>query len=134
MKTRSQRKENGDGKFEKYRKLLLAKEEELMDGLRRASESGREQPELGEGDSGDDSVISEVKESLFGQVDRDKRLLLEVQEALQRIKDGEYGKCLDDGEMIDPARLQAVPWTSYCLKHQELHSEEEMQEGRSVTL
>ena len=139
MKTPARRKENGtmkkddaNMKFEKYRKMLSAKEQELLADLKRAGESGREQPEMGLGDAGDDSVISEVKESLFGQVDRDKRLLGEVQQALQRIKDGAYGRCLDDGEMIDAARLEAVPWTSYCLKHQQIHSEGE--QDKVVTL
>ena len=117
---------------EKYRKMLLAKEQDLLAALQRAGESGRDQPELGIGDSGDDSVISEVKESLFGQADRDKKLLSEVQAALLRIKAGHYGRCLDDGEMIDAARLEAVPWTSYCLKHQQIHSDEA--EGKPVTL
>ena len=119
-------------KVEKYRKMLLAEERNLLASLRRAGESSREQPGMGIGDSGDDSVISEVKESLFGQADRDKKRLSEVQAALQRIKTGAYGKCLDDGEPIDSARLEAVPWTSYCLKHQQIRSDEA--EGKTVTL
>jgi len=118
-------------KIEKYRKMLQAKEQQLLADLKRAGENSRQQPQLGTGDSGDDSVNSEVRESLFGQVDRDRKLLAEVQAALQRIKEGAFGRCLDDGEIIDPARLEAVPWTSYCLKHQQIHSDEA--EGKTVS-
>ena len=38
--------------------------------------------------------------------------------ALRRIEDGTYGRCVVDGEPIDQPRLEAVPWTPYCLKHQ----------------
>jgi DnaK suppressor protein len=41
-----------------------------------------------------------------------------VRAALKRIDDGTYGKCVVDGEPIDEKRLESVPWTPYCLKHQ----------------
>ena len=34
--------------------------------------------------------------------------------------DGTYGQCLIDGGPIDPKRLEDVPWTPYCIKHQKL--------------
>ena len=48
------------------------------------------------------------------------RLALEhIRDALQRIEDGTFGRCVVDGEPIEKKRLEAVPWTPYCLKHQE---------------
>jgi DnaK suppressor protein len=41
-----------------------------------------------------------------------------VRAALTRIDDGTYGKCVVDGEPIGAKRLESVPWTPYCLKHQ----------------
>jgi len=41
-----------------------------------------------------------------------------VEEALARIDAGTYGLCVVDGESIDAKRLEAMPWTPYCLKHQ----------------
>ena len=31
---------------------------------------------------------------------------------------GTSGRCVVDGQPIEPKRLEAVPWTPYCLKHQ----------------
>jgi RNA polymerase-binding transcription factor DksA len=41
-----------------------------------------------------------------------------VRAALRRIEDGTYGRCVVDGEPIGEKRLEAVPWTPYCLQHQ----------------
>src|ERR1035437_2650682 len=45
--------------------------------------------------------------------------LTQVQDALRRIEAATYGKCIDCGRQIEPARLQAIPWSSYCLEDQE---------------
>jgi DnaK suppressor protein len=108
-------------KFQQYRKRLLAKEEELLISLKRTGAGGRERPDSAALDEGDQSVFSEHKESLFSQANRDTRLLNKIRQALQRIEDGSYGQCIEDGERIEAARLEAVPWASYCLKHQDEH-------------
>ncbi|MBB3111144.1 YteA family regulatory protein [Paenibacillus phyllosphaerae] len=41
----------------------------------------------------------------------------EIQSALQRIKDGEYGICEVCGETIPYERLQALPATTRCIDH-----------------
>jgi RNA polymerase-binding transcription factor len=41
-----------------------------------------------------------------------------VRDALQRIEDGTFGKCIVDGGPIEEKRLEAIPWTPYCLKHE----------------
>ena len=42
-------------------------------------------------------------------------LLQRIEFALRRIDDGSYGSCLDCGEDIAEARLQAQPWASLCI-------------------
>lgn len=34
--------------------------------------------------------------------------------ALKRIEDGTYGRCVQCGEAISDARLDALPWTPFC--------------------
>ena len=41
--------------------------------------------------------------------------LREVRAALRRIDEGAFGMCIDCGEMIDPKRLAAAPWTAHCI-------------------
>ncbi|HHU75579.1 MAG TPA: hypothetical protein GXZ24_01585 [Firmicutes bacterium] len=47
----------------------------------------------------------------------EKRLntLQEIDRALQRIEQGEFGTCIVCGRQIDRERLEAIPYTPYCL-------------------
>jgi DnaK suppressor protein len=45
---------------------------------------------------------------------------MQIDAALERIDDGEFGICLDCEEAISRKRLAAVPWAGYCLHCQEL--------------
>ncbi len=55
-------------------------------------------------------------ENTLGLMDSERRLLLEIEDALDRIEEGVYGICEGSGEMIPLARLRAIPWARYCLK------------------
>lgn len=46
-------------------------------------------------------------------------LLTEVQQALQRIKQGTYGKCANCGRPIPEKRLEALPWATRDVKCEE---------------
>jgi DnaK suppressor protein len=48
--------------------------------------------------------------------DRESKLIRKIKAALQRIQEGAYGECEECGEDISPARLQARPVTSYCIR------------------
>lgn len=52
---------------------------------------------------------------LLSHLDRDRRILREIEAALNRIKKGEYGICESCGENIPEARLQALPWARFCI-------------------
>jgi RNA polymerase-binding transcription factor DksA len=43
--------------------------------------------------------------------------LADIDDALKRIEDGTYGKCVVGGEDIPEERLEALPWTKYCIQH-----------------
>jgi DnaK suppressor protein len=43
----------------------------------------------------------------------------EIQDAIDRVKTGEYGLCQACGDPITPKRLQAIPWARYCVPCQE---------------
>jgi DnaK suppressor protein len=44
-----------------------------------------------------------------------RRVLLDIERALQRIEDGSFGECLECGELIAPGRLQANPTATLCI-------------------
>jgi DnaK suppressor protein len=46
-------------------------------------------------------------------------LLRDVRAALQRIRDGTYGTCVECESAISPKRLTALPWALRCIKCQD---------------
>jgi DnaK suppressor protein len=44
-----------------------------------------------------------------------------IEQAIARIDNGTYGRCLDCGKPIDEQRLEALPYAQYCLEDQEKH-------------
>lgn len=49
----------------------------------------------------------------------DVEVLREIDAALERLRDGGYGTCMDCGITISRKRLDAVPWARYCVTCQE---------------
>jgi DnaK suppressor protein len=103
-----------------YKKRLLELEKKLTQQTNRDLEDGRDELTDTPGDAGDKSVSDVAVDSDFTQAELNSVILQQVQDALLRIEDGSFGKCLVDGGPIEPKRLDAVPWTPYCLKHQTL--------------
>jgi DnaK suppressor protein len=103
---------------EEYRRMLLAKEQELAARIEPEHEEARRVVFEPVHDRGDESVLDEEKEVEFTEVNADWELLNQVRDALQRIQDGTFGKCLEDNRRISEKRLREMPWAAYCLKHQ----------------
>jgi len=59
------------------------------------------------------------KESLLQRGKQEQQLLRMIESALRRIRDGSFGQCVSCGNEIGQARLEAVPWTPYCIQCQE---------------
>ena len=47
--------------------------------------------------------------------DRERKLIFKIQQALQRLDDGDYGICEECGEEIGIERLKARPVTTLCI-------------------
>jgi DnaK suppressor protein len=60
------------------------------------------------------------RELAIRNLDRESNLLRNVRAALRRITDGSFGTCLHCEEEISLKRLNAVPWTPYCIQCQEI--------------
>ena len=54
-------------------------------------------------------------ENILGLMDSERKILLEINDALKRIEDGTYGICESRGEQIPKQRLKAIPWARYCV-------------------
>jgi DnaK suppressor protein len=104
----------------RHKQRLIEIKTRLSSRKARDVKSGREQLLDTAADAGDASVADEAESEDFTQAELDATILQQVQDALQRIENGTYGQCLVDGGPIDPKRLDAVPWTPYCIRHQKL--------------
>jgi DnaK suppressor protein len=102
------------------KKRLLKLEAELLAETERHRKLGAEQTrDSSARDYGDASVADEDASEEFTEAESNSTTLQQVRDALQRIDNHTYGKCLIDGEPIEAKRLEALPWTPYCLKHQQ---------------
>ncbi len=110
---------------EYFKQRLLQRERELLEEISRFRSEAREAPSAEVEDPSDQAVSSDLKELSLEEATQASRTLAQVRAALQRIADGTYGICIDCGRPIEPARLEAVPWTPYCRADQEKHEKED---------
>jgi RNA polymerase-binding transcription factor DksA len=67
-------------------------------------------------DSGTDSFDRDFALSLLSA---DQNALAEIDAAIQRIHQGQYGICEMTGKPIGDARLEAIPWTRFSYQAQQ---------------
>ena len=116
----------------KYKAMLEAKQPELSAGLRNRDDIAIEKTP----DAIDEVQLAGERELAIRNLDRESNLLRNVKGALVRIADGSYGVCMHCEEDIKIKRLDAVPWTKYCIKCQEAadRHEFETETGDSLEL
>ncbi len=106
--------------LEKYRRLLEAKKNELSADLAKTRDAEEETTEESTQDIADKAVSSYTREFLYSLSDGDRTTLLQIDQALARIEEGTFGACSNCGLPMAEKRLNAVPWTPYCVDCQEL--------------
>ena len=103
-----------------FRQKLLEKRTELISIVQKTEDYGRQVNTEAEGmDLADKASSSYTKEFMFSKSDGDRQLLQEVVDALRRLDEGEFGDCMNCGEEVNRKRLEAVPWSPFCLNCQE---------------
>lgn len=75
-----------------------------------------EHDESGAGGSLADVASDVTEQTLEASLEQSEReRLTEVEAALHRLSNGEYGGCERCGQEIAPARLLVLPWTRLCI-------------------
>jgi RNA polymerase-binding protein DksA len=104
--------------LEKYREILLQKRAEVASDV-----TAMQSEAFGANDGGafpqhpGDQGSDEYEQSLsLGLAESQRKLLMEIKEALVRIDDGAYGICALTGGPIGRDRLDATPWTKLSLE------------------
>ncbi len=122
--------------LKKYEKLLLKKKNELLENMgdimkdRVLLSTSNSSGDLSSysyhmADQGTDAMERELA---FMFASKTGRLIYHVDEALRRINDGSYGKCILCERQISKARLEAVPHARLCIECKS--AEEEKKTGR----
>ena len=106
-------------RIEYYKKKLQAMREDLLKTIARTEEEGRTADDDPTVDLADKAANSYTKEFLFGQTNTDRSTLALIDSALERIKNGEFGVCVNCEAELQQKRLEAVPWARHCTICQE---------------
>ena len=118
-----------------FRKIILAERDRILHELGRIEESINQASEEIEGskqsysnhlaDLGTDYM---EKEKNYYYASQEGSYLKALEEALELIEKGEYGRCMECGELIAPKRLEAMPAAKLCIVCQS--NKEKLKRGR----
>jgi RNA polymerase-binding transcription factor DksA len=109
--------------FERFRILLedeRARKLALLPALRAdlaAANSARQDSNVDDEHDPEGSTIAFELSQASALLNQSSAGLDQVEAALARIADGTYGTCAVCGEAIAEGRLEARPWTPFCIKH-----------------
>jgi DnaK suppressor protein len=65
-------------------------------------------------DVGSDNFEQEFTLELL---DSERKVIIEINDALKRIDEGTYGICEGTGKPIERGRLEAIPWARYSVEY-----------------
>jgi len=116
-------------KLESFKKRLEERQQALRRAVSRTEEDGRIADQESAQDIADRAASSYTKEFLFSQSNNERQLLQMVETALQRIREGVFGECVSCGNEINAKRLEAVPWTRYCIACQQKKEKGQLEEA-----
>jgi RNA polymerase-binding protein DksA len=107
--------------LEFYRDMILAKRREIVgdmssmerEALRASGGTNLSNLPLHMADMGTDNYEQEFT---LGLMEKDRKLLRDLNDALAKIQNGAYGICEGTGKPITKARLEAQPWARYSIE------------------
>jgi len=109
----------------KFKQVLLEKREEILMNVNEFEDEALKKSRLdAAGDlssmpihMADIGTDNYEQEFALGLMDSERKLLREIDDALERIDQGNYGICEGTGKPIPKARLKANPWARYCVEY-----------------
>ena len=109
-----------DCQLEYFKQKLIDWRRNLLRNISRAV-TDLQESDLQEADINDRATKEIEQERALQARERDRKLIEKINAALERIEDGTYGYCLETGEPIGVARLEAQPTATLCIDAQEQH-------------
>ncbi|MFH1503957.1 MAG: TraR/DksA family transcriptional regulator [Candidatus Omnitrophota bacterium] len=113
--------------LDNYRDKLLDLKDDYMNQIRDNSQDTlmKSQKDMSGDMSGYSIHIADVASDNYerdfniGLVSIERRIVMDIDEALKRIEDKDYGNCEECKKPIAKIRLNAIPYTCHCKKCQE---------------
>lgn len=126
--------------IEHFKQMLLTKRREIIGDVNEMEDEALKKSRLDASgdlssmpihmaDLGSDNFEQEFALDLM---DSERKLLREIDDALQRINDKSYGVCEGTGKPISRARLEAQPWARHCVEHALLLEQGLVSEGSEL--
>jgi len=102
-----------------FQKMLLDEKKALIDDLIESNESVNDLLEDENHNVNDfvDQASFKVTHDLLEEMSKNNQVkIISIEAALRRISEKTYGICSVCGMNIEEERLEAIPWTSLCIK------------------
>lgn len=103
--------------MDEIKEMLLKEKEQLIQEILKNQEQVLAEHEIG--DEIDSSVEEQERKLSMLLQDREREKLEQIEEAIHRIENDNYGECEECGELIAKKRLMAVPFARLCINCQE---------------
>ncbi len=126
--TRAKEKRLTTDDIKHFKKMLLEKRSEILRNVNEFEDEALKKSRLdAAGDlssmpihMADIGTDNYEQEFALGLMDSERKLLKEIDDALERIEQKAYGICEGTGKKIPKARLKAKPWARYCVEYAEM--------------
>ena len=109
---------------EYFRRKLLAWKDEILEESR-STIANLQEDTVALADLADRATSESDRALELRTRDRQRKLIAKIDDAIRRIEDGSYGYCVETGEPINLARLDARPTATLSLEAQERHERSE---------
>ncbi len=97
------------------RERLLQMRRALMQEIQSAAAASRELGQDAVPDIGDMACNTYHRDVLLNLSENQRQKIRDIDAALERIEQGEYGTCLRCEEEIAPRRMEVRPFSRYCI-------------------
>ena len=102
--------------LEAIREKLLAMRRDMAGDVETLKREGFSLGTDGTQDVADDAANTYARQMLLGLSERERAVIRQIDEALDRIDEGGFGLCEDCGDEIGEARLLALPYATLCVE------------------
>jgi RNA polymerase-binding protein DksA len=125
METKTIKTKYSSEELEYFKDIILKKREESLKAIKKLEAIAMNDDEIQSNTSLDSTYAyhmadvgtdSQEREKTFLWLSRENKYLAHMNAALDRIKSGEYGICIECEQLIPKERLEEVPHTQHCVR------------------